>query len=154
MFNFYVVIAFTGLMLILTLAANNPFIFFLLAAVTALYYNIAKKKEIVDEYIDEPLTEEHELVLFKHAKYNYLKSADWCNKRKEVLRRDNYQCCCCGESDNLQVHHDAGYNLIPHEPISSLRTLCGTCHKNFHDRHGYPQTYKEYMEWDTTSLKN
>jgi len=86
---------------------------------------------------------------FRLMKTDYLKSTAWDTKRKAVLKRDKYVCQQCGATDvALDVHHMADYILIPHEPITSLITLCRECHDNEHLLHGYPSSYSDYAEWD------
>lgn len=85
-----------------------------------------------------------ELALFRLQKARYLQSNIWKDKRDLVLLRDNYQCANCGRHTELNIHHHYGYALIPNEPIECLETLCQTCHKELHDKVGYPQTLREY----------
>jgi hypothetical protein len=58
-----------------------------------------------------------------------LKSPKWQKKRLEVLNRDNFTCCKCGDTETeLQVHH-LKYTGEPHEaPMEDLETLCKHCH--------------------------
>jgi hypothetical protein len=61
-----------------------------------------------------------------------LKDPRWQKVRLQVMERDEFACSCCGDSENtLFVHH--GYyaaNTEPWEyPLSSLHTLCESCHK-------------------------
>jgi len=58
-----------------------------------------------------------------------LKSPKWQKKRLEVLNRDNFTCCKCGDTETeLQVHH-LKYTREPHEShLSDLETLCKDCH--------------------------
>lgn len=92
-----------------------------------------------------------DLIAFRHMKFHYLKSPSWQKKRKLVLARDHYRCCkCLTSTQTLNIHHLKDYHLVPHEPISSLMTLCDSCHELEHIIHGYPQTYSDYMTWDTT----
>ena len=88
-----------------------------------------------------------DLTHFMYIKAKYLKSEEWAYKRNLVLERDNHQCKRCGSTRKLAVHHLSGYNLLPNEPIACLVTLCSKCHQKQHDKFGYPQTYKEYMNW-------
>jgi 5-methylcytosine-specific restriction endonuclease McrA len=63
-----------------------------------------------------------------------LQTKEWQNKRKLILKRDNYQCTTCNSKDNLHVHHK--YYLegkMPWEvPDDCLVTLCKICHKKEH----------------------
>ena len=58
-----------------------------------------------------------------------LKSPKWQKKRLEVLNRDNFTCCKCGDTETeLHVHH-LKYTGEPHEaPMKDLETLCKDCH--------------------------
>lgn len=58
-----------------------------------------------------------------------LKSPKWQKKRLEVLNRDNFKCCLCGDEETeLHVHH-LKYTAEPWSaPISDLETLCKYCH--------------------------
>lgn len=64
-----------------------------------------------------------------------LKSPKWQKKRLEVLQRDNFKCCLCGDEETeLHVHH-LKYTKEPYDaPLSDLETLCKNCHhiKTFH----------------------
>ena len=94
------------------------------------------------------------LVAFMHMKANYLKSPAWNNKRLKVLGRAGYVCEKCRASSVLYVHHVKDYRLIPNEPLTSLAALCGSCHTSEHEKHGYPQTYEDYMFWDHPLTKD
>lgn len=86
-----------------------------------------------------------------------LRSTPECLKwRQDVLRRDNYQCQCCGSSSNLNVHHI--YNFLDHIDlrlnIDNGLTLCEQCHsakfKNtFHNMYGTynntPEQLRKYI---------
>lgn len=86
--------------------------------------------------------------LFRYIKFNYFKSLAWKNKRARVLLRDRGKCVICHSTQHLHVHHMSGYTDIPNEPISCLVTLCETCHKSEHEKHGYPETFKDYESWN------
>ena len=94
------------------------------------------------------------LVKFKIMKNNYMKSQQWDIKRKKCLKRDNYTCQSCYKQTKLSVHHLAGYNKIPNEPITNLISICDSCHKFQHKMYGYPSTYQEYMKWNVILLKS
>ena len=93
------------------------------------------------------------LDMFLAIKTQYLKGKFWQLKREAVLKRDLYTCQICGSKRNLQVHHDSGYDLIPLEPISCLRTLCDSCHLTLHQTIGFPQTIEEYFNWSSHEYK-
>ena len=104
-----------------------------------------KKKELPPLNIDQT---NNELTMFMWKKAEYLSSKEWRLKRIQVKERDNYACQLCGSTSDLHVHHMSGYNLIPNEPISSLITLCNVCHKDEHDKVGYPKNYSDYMSFN------
>lgn len=66
---------------------------------------------------------------------------------KEVLKRDNYTCQCCGEKGNghnLNTHHLEGFHWCKElrVEINNGVTLCNACHTKFH---------KEFWSrWNTT----
>ena len=93
-------------------------------------------------------TTDNNLTKFMYTKSKYLKSQEWKDKRKLVLKRDHYKCKSCKSYDNLEVHHLSGYSDIPNEPIESLVTLCRSCHQIWHNKHGYPNSYQDYMDWN------
>lgn len=59
-----------------------------------------------------------------------LKDPRWQRRRLEVMKRDEFQCVCCGDDKStLNVHH-LEYNRNPWDtPIEKLETLCGSCHE-------------------------
>ena len=86
---------------------------------------------------------------FRYMKAQYLKSPAWNKKRKQVLARDHYTCTKCGKTNlTLNVHH-LSYKNLPNEPLSDLTSLCTSCHTQVHKAKGYPQTYQDYMDFDT-----
>lgn len=59
-----------------------------------------------------------------------LKNPLWQRKRLEILNRDDFTCCKCGDKETeLHVHH-LKYTGEPHEaPNEDLETLCKDCHR-------------------------
>ena len=78
----------------------------------------------------------------KYPEYN-----DW---RKEVYKRDNYTCQCCGvvgNGHNLNAHHIYGYTEYKDlgTDINNGVTLCEDCHKRYHKQYGYKNNnYKDF----------
>lgn len=116
-----------------------------------------KRKEKRD---DEPLLfpeldleeeEKHEKKIDWKAKYNnYLRSPQWKKRRDEILERDGYRCQWCGSTENLQVHHKCYFKNSRGEMIPPweyedkyLITLCGDCHKWWHETHKMKSYYKK-----------
>ena len=66
----------------------------------------------------------------------YIRSDKWKQKRKEVLKRDNYFCQSCGSEEHLNVHHMT-YKHLGDEDLSDLITVCKDCHQEIHEEYGY-----------------
>lgn len=70
---------------------------------------------------------------------------------KEVYKRDDYTCKCCGEyAVKLNAHHLNGYNWDKKHrvDVNNGVTLCEECHKEFHSIYGYGDNTKEqFEEW-------
>jgi 5-methylcytosine-specific restriction endonuclease McrA len=61
--------------------------------------------------------------------YNeYLKSEQWRQKRRLVLKRDNFTCQSCLIKEATEVHH-LRYTHVFNEPLFDLTSVCYTCHK-------------------------
>lgn len=77
-----------------------------------------------------------------------LRNVTW---RKEVYKRDDYTCQCCGKRGyKLNAHHLNGYRWCKSErfDIDNGITLCEKCHKLFHKEYGYGNNTKEqFNEW-------
>lgn len=58
------------------------------------------------------------------------KTKEYKEFRKEVLKRDNYRCAKCGETENLQVHHIKPVKDYPNLVMNfdNVQTLCLLCH--------------------------
>lgn len=69
----------------------------------------------------------------KQAYNLYMASAEWKNKRKHILSRDNYKCTKCGSSNSLHIHH-LTYAHFTKELDHELITLCHECHQKVHGR--------------------
>ena len=61
-----------------------------------------------------------------------LKDPRWQKKRLEIMNRDCFTCCHCGDSEStLNIHHKKytyGKNVWDY-PNENLITLCESCHK-------------------------
>jgi len=67
-----------------------------------------------------------------------LNNPKWKNKRKKILKRDDYKCTACGGKKNLKVHHTfyfSDYPLPWEYPNKSLLTVCEKCHREYHLTH-------------------
>lgn len=85
-----------------------------------------------------------------------LQDPRWQKKRLEVMQRDQFQCQCCGDSENtLNVHHTQyiyGKNVWDYD-INTLITFCSDCHervtqskKNIKLRIDIDFVHPEYLE--------
>jgi 5-methylcytosine-specific restriction endonuclease McrA len=52
--------------------------------------------------------------------------------RKQILRRDGWQCQVCGSRQNLQVHHKQLRSQQGDDDESNLIILCAGCHEKVH----------------------
>lgn len=70
-----------------------------------------------------------------------LKHPKWQKKRLEILNRDNFTCCLCGDNETeLHIHHLKYIGNNPCDtPNNYLETLCKHCHwlKTFCDIKDY-----------------
>lgn len=59
---------------------------------------------------------------------------NWEEIRKEVLKRDSYQCCNDPSHKNtpLHVHHIVPISVGGTHHISNLKTICKDCHAKIH----------------------
>lgn len=64
-----------------------------------------------------------------------IKSGKWLRKRDNILKRDDYKCTCCGNENDLHVHHlYYERNLKAWEyDNETLKTVCGKCHDMLHN---------------------
>jgi len=54
--------------------------------------------------------------------------------RKQVLRRDGWQCQSCGSRSNLEVHHKESRGQGGNDSAENLIALCFACHSLIHRR--------------------
>src|SRR3990167_6908428 len=64
---------------------------------------------------------------------HYLKSNQWKDLRRAVIKRDNFICVDCKENKMLDVHH-LTYENFRHEKLEELVTLCRKCHDKRHGK--------------------
>jgi hypothetical protein len=58
-----------------------------------------------------------------------LRDPRWQKKRLEILNRDGFACCLCGDKETeLHVHHDKYYGNPWQAKNDDLQTLCKHCH--------------------------
>ena len=86
----------------------------------------------------------------KHGSYNALLfDPRWKDKRKEILKRDNYCCIVCKSKENVQVHHRQYHFIRKHKSFkkpweysnSLLISLCKKCHQKGHQLYDVPTKY-------------
>jgi len=87
----------------------------------------------------------------QHATTTYselLRYPQWLEKRKKILKRDNYRCYNCGSSYGLEVHHRQ-YHILKSigdfrkpwaYPAINLVTLCNRCHQVGHKNTLFPSS--------------
>lgn len=77
------------------------------------------------------------MALLNFNKKPYLQSFQWKDRRRQVLKRDNYTCQkCLTDGISLDVHH-LHYANIGREPLADLVSLCRDCHDKLHKNLGY-----------------
>jgi 5-methylcytosine-specific restriction endonuclease McrA len=75
-----------------------------------------------------------------------LRTTQWLERRKQIIKRDNYRCLNCGSSYGLEVHHRqyhkikrTGENRKPWAYTDhNLITLCSRCHQVGHKKYTVP----------------
>jgi 5-methylcytosine-specific restriction endonuclease McrA len=91
----------------------------------------------------------------KKAYYEYLQSYDWRKKRKIALEFYGRNCCLCGSTHSIQVHHRNYKNLFK-ENMEDLILLCESCHRNFHKKkimkNGKQSKYMKHPAADTNTV--
>ncbi len=103
---------------------------------------ISKDKHNISDFPDmlETFLGKHEYSQLQNQKHTYFKSDIWITIRRDILKRDNYQCQLCLLSIPdvlLNVHHKTYKNLFK-EKSKELITLCTKCHTQTHEQLGYP----------------
>jgi hypothetical protein len=58
--------------------------------------------------------------------YPYLQSSKWKRKEEYVLKRDNFLCQACLESEATTAHHTSR-NFFQNEPLFDLVAICESC---------------------------
>lgn len=53
-------------------------------------------------------------------------------RRREVLKRDGWQCVRCESVDRLEVHHKRKRSVRRDDRMQALETLCFCCHQREH----------------------
>jgi len=50
--------------------------------------------------------------------------------KKQILKRDNYQCQICGQKEHIAIHHFDGSRM--NNTYWNLLTVCPCCHRLIH----------------------
>lgn len=91
----------------------------------------------------------------KRKYYEYINSYPWKQKRKLALQFYGYNCCLCGNRNDLQVHHRNYKNLFK-ESMEDLIILCESCHRQFHKKkiwkNGKKSKYMKHPASDTNTV--
>lgn len=71
--------------------------------------------------------------------YELLKTDEWKEFRKEVLEQYNHECCWCGETKRLNVHHKVYIDgRYPWEySMKEVCVYCKDCHTLIHESADY-----------------
>lgn len=116
-------------------------------------FDDSNQKSVIDAYVDyfgsNPIEDyKNRIILKKEVKINIpnLKKPkyifpnydhpQWKIKRMQVFRRDKFTCRGCEGNNELRCHHSYYENgkHIWEYPLSSLITMCESCHQKFHDK--------------------
>ncbi len=73
----------------------------------------------------------------KASYHEYLRSAEWAQKRSFVIGLYGAVCTSCGSTNHIQVHHKSYKNLHSEAEIDDLIVLCRDCHEVEHEADGY-----------------
>jgi len=89
----------------------------------------------------------HNLSDEQRATTKFQRTSDRAKKlRQKIYKRDKFRCVVCGkESRKLIAHHLESFadNESKRFNPDNLVTLCGHCHKEFHNTYGYGKNTKE-----------
>jgi len=66
--------------------------------------------------------------------YHRVRTKEWKQLVKLILKRDNHTCQNCGVNENLHVHHIIPYRIIQDDNPKNLITLCRRCHALFDNK--------------------
>jgi len=77
----------------------------------------------------------------REQRNQFYNSSEWRTIRRQVLKRDHYECVWCREegkvtTENLEVDHIKELEFYPEYALDldNLRTLCKECHNKRHGR--------------------
>ncbi len=87
---------------------------------------------------------------FRRYSKHITRSARWKALRVQALRRDDWQCVCCGARGRLEVDHIKPVRTHPELAftLSNLQSLCGVCHaRKTRIECGHPPPSPERIAW-------
>lgn len=66
----------------------------------------------------------------KHDQYQFYRSKQWQDLRRQALDRDHYVCRYCGRPDSNTVDHTIPIEVAPDRmaDLDNLATICRSCH--------------------------
>jgi hypothetical protein len=76
----------------------------------------------------------------------YYTTPHWKHTRQQRLEFDDFRCCHCRATSELQVHH-WHYDLFA-EAIEDLTTLCSICHTRIHENDLVAVHFPRYVPQD------
>lgn len=91
-----------------------------------------KQKQKQQEEYQRQSKEKRDIWFKEHNEY--LQTPQWKNIRQKVLKRDNYLCQGCLESQATEVHH-LSYDNWRNELMFELISVCYNCHHNKIHKH-------------------
>lgn len=73
--------------------------------------------------------------------------ANWQEIRKIVLKRDNYRCRVCGETDTrlLEVCHVVSMSHGGSSEVKNLISKCSRCHAKEHKHHRFNKSKSKVL---------
>lgn len=66
--------------------------------------------------------------------------------RLAVLKRDDFQCQCCGNTRNLELHHIVFRSQGGKDQLDNLVTLCNRCHARAHREKEWRKHWERWIK--------
>ena len=101
----------------------------------------------------------------RELRRNYIGNENYDRWRRDVYKRDNYTCQCCGTKSGLgkavvlNAHHLNGYHWDKENRINIDNgiTICKSCHDKFHkiykNKYNTKEQYEEYKKMIDVKVK-
>jgi len=119
--------------------------------------NLRERGYVINVVKQDDGTSMHELVDYvamvevtDEWKAAYYLSEHWTQKRRDRLIFDDWKCCHCRSTSELQVHHWK-YDLF-NESIEDLVTLCNVCHERIHEYNAVKLSFPSHVRPDVWTL--